>query len=158
MARVAAVLRGLRDRAAWAAGSARRRVTGPRQHTGALPYVRCRPTTNPILPVDDMPAATAFYERLGFEVHAYDEGYAWVKHCGWEWFHLRRVDSVDGNQASAYLHVEDAEAWRTGMATASNGEIELGPLSDTPWGKREFSMTDPDGNHIRVGSPSRSES
>lgn len=120
---------------------------------GPLPYVRHRPTTNPILPVADMAEAIAFYERLGFEVHAYDPGYAWVKHCSWEWLHLRAVDSVEGNRASAYLHVTDAEAWRAGFVEASAGGIELAELADMPWGKREFSFVDPAGNLVRVGSP-----
>lgn len=119
---------------------------------GPLPFVKRRPTTNPILPVNDMAGATDFYERLGFHVHAYDEGYAWVKHCGWEWFHLRRVDSVDGNRASAYLHVEDADGWRLAMDEASGGSVELGEVIETPWGKREFCFTDPAGNLIRLGS------
>ncbi len=105
----------------------------------------------PILPVADLSAASDFYRRLGFEVVAYDDGYAWVKHCGWEWFHLQRVDSTAGNRASAYLHVEDPDAWRAGMVGASGGEIELRPTADMPWGMREFSFDDPDGNHIRIG-------
>ncbi len=121
-------------------------------HDGPLPFVRCAPTTNPILPVLDMDEAVDFYRRLGFEPTAYDEGYAWVRHCGWEWFHLRRVDSVEGNQASAYLHVDDAEAWRSAMAEAAAGSVELAELADMPWGKREFSFVDPAGNLIRLGS------
>lgn len=119
---------------------------------GPLPFVKRRPTTNPILPVDDLAGAIEFYQRLGFQVEAYDDGYAWVKHCGWEWFHLRNVDSVDGNQTSAYLHVEDADAWRQAMADSSGGAVELAEATDTPWGKREYSVTDPAGNLIRFGS------
>jgi catechol 2,3-dioxygenase-like lactoylglutathione lyase family enzyme len=122
---------------------------------GPLPYVGVRPTTNSILPVVDMTEATAFYRSLGFEVDAYDEGYAWVTHCGWEWLHLRRVDSVDGNRASAYLHVADADEWHAAMRAATAGEIALADPVDTPWGKREFSFDDPAGNHIRIGSDAR---
>lgn len=147
------VLSAIRDRAMWAAGPIHRRFVGPRRHTAPLPYVGCRPTTNPILPVTDMAAAIAFYERLGFDVHAYDGGYAWVRHCGWEWLHLRLVESVAGNAASAYLHVDDANEWRAAMTAASGGEIELAPIETMPWGKAEFSLTDPAGNLIRIGSP-----
>ncbi len=101
-----------------------------------------------------MDAAIAFYRRLGFEVVAYDGGYAWVKHCGWEWFHLRRVDSVAGNAASAYLHVDDATEWRAALTSASGGEIEMAAIETMPWGKDEFSLIDPAGNLIRIGSPS----
>lgn len=117
-----------------------------------LPFVKCRPTTNPILPVEDMAEASDFYQRLGFQVEAYDDGYAWVRHCGWEWVHLRAVDSVDGNRASAYLHVEDADAWYGAMGESSGDTIDLAEPSDTPWGKREFSFADPAGNLIRLGS------
>ena len=122
------------------------------RHEGPLPFVRRRPMVNPILPVDDMAAAIDFYRQLGFEVLAHDEGYAWVKHCGWEWFHLRRVDSVDGNRASAYLHVDDADAWRAAMAGSSGGTVEMAKVADMPWGKREYSFEDPAGNLIRVGN------
>ena len=114
--------------------------------------MRGQPTTNPILPVADIERAIEFYERLGFQGETYDDGYAWIKHCGWEWFHLRRVDSVQGNLASAYLHVEDADAWRHAMVESAGGMVELAEATDTPWGKREFFFTDPDGNLSRLGS------
>ena len=124
------------------------------RNTGPLPTVKRRPTTNPILPVAAMGEAIEFYESLGFEVTRYDDHYAWVRHCNWEWSHLRRVDSVAGNQASADFHVEDAAAWRSAFIAASGGSVELQPVEATPWGKNEFSFTDPAGNLIRLGSPS----
>lgn len=124
-----------------------------RRSAHSLPRVRRHPTTNPILPVRDMPEATAFYSSLGFTVRAYDDGYAWVTHCGWEWFHLRLVPDLDPavNAASAYLHVDDVGAWRAAM-TSSAGELPaIGPVDDMPWGMREFALTDPSGNLVRVG-------
>lgn len=119
--------------------------------TSSLPPVMHLPATNPILPVADMAVAIDFYRRLGFGVTAYDENYAWVHHSGWEWLHLRLVPSVEGNQASAYLHVSNADAWRAAMTEASGGSIELSPLADMPWGLREFSFVDPAGNVVRLG-------
>lgn len=117
-----------------------------------LPYVGRRPSTTPILPVHDMAVASAFYESLGFEVDQYDGGYAWVKHCSWEWFHLRLVDGLDpdANEASAYLHVDDAQAWRNGMTAVAHVDA-IGEVTDKPWGMREFGVTDPSGNLVRLG-------
>lgn len=122
-----------------------------RDDDGPLPFVPRRPSLKPILPVDDLAAVSDFYRRLGFEVDSYDDGYAWVKHCGWEYLHLRRVDSVDGNEASAYVHVDDADTWLTALLAASDGSVEIGPIADMPWGMREFSFTDPSGNLVRFG-------
>ena len=117
-----------------------------------LPAVRRRPTIHPILPVIDLEVAMEFYERLGFTASAYDDGYAWITHEGWEWLHLRRVDSVTGNHAGAYLHVDDADAWRDAMLASSGGAIPLDEPTDMPWDKREFSFTDPAGNLVRIGA------
>lgn len=131
----------------------RSRIPGlapPTQHDSPLPYVVRRPTVNPVLPVSDMDRAIAFYRRLGFVVNAYDAGYAWVKNCGWEIVHLAAADG--DNSAGAYVHVEDADAWHVALgALAPEGAI--GDLAVQPWGKREFPVTDPDGNVIRFGSP-----
>lgn len=134
-----------------AAGRVHRHLIGPRRHTGPLPYVGVQPTTNPVLPVGDLDAAAEWYRQLGFDVHRYDAGDAWVRHCGWEWLHLRLVEGATGCGAGAYLHVDDADAWRAGMATASGGRVELGSSADMPWGLREFSLTDPSGNVVRIG-------
>ena len=124
-----------------------------RRKPGELPVVRQPPTTNPILPVDDLDAAAEFYTRLGLEVYRYDDDYAWVKHSGWEWAHLRRVDRVDGNESGAYWHVANADDWWAAMREASSGEIELPEPQDMPWGQREYVITDPSGNVVRIGSP-----
>lgn len=125
-----------------------------RRKPGALPVVRQPPTTNPILPVDDIDAAADFYTRLGLDVFRYDDGYAWVRHCGWEWAHLRLVESVVGNEASAYWHVTDVDAWRSAMQACAGDDIVVPEPVDTPWGQREFAITDPSGNVIRIGQPS----
>jgi len=105
------------------------------------------------MPVDNMESAIDFYESIGFTVEPWDKQYAWVKHCGKEWLHLRLVDSVENNQASAYLHVDDAAAWHRAMLEASGGRAQLGDYETKPWDKLEYSFTDPAGNLIRIGSP-----
>ena len=66
------------------------------------------------------------------------------------WFHLQLVDSVAGNSASAYLHVGDVDAWRTAMVDACP-DAAISAADDMPWGMREYSVTDPFGNAIRIG-------
>ena len=107
----------------------------------------------PILPVVAMEPAIAFYRRLGFEVTSWDKDYAWVGWDGHELLHLRQVPGLDGsaNASSCYLHVDDADRWH---ATWSLSGVEIGPPEDEAWGMREFAVTDPSGNLIRVGSPS----
>lgn len=48
-----------------------------------------------------------------------------------------------------YLHVADpdgtADRWR-------QAGISVGDVEDKPWGMREFTIEDPSGNQIRVGT------
>ena len=135
----------------------RYRLTGhrPPRHDGPLPSVRHRPTTNPVLPVGDMRTAIDFHRALGFEVSSYDEGYAWVHHCGWEFLHVRLVADLDPttNAAGAYVHVEDVAAWHAAFVRSSVGEA-VGDVVDQPWGLREFEVVDPFGNVVRFGQSS----
>lgn len=104
-----------------------------------------------ILPVADVPAAMAWHRRLGFEVEAYDDGYAWVRDEGSEIYHLARHEAhaADGNGAAVYLHVHDADAWHQQFVDEG---LAVTPLVNEPWGKREFSLADPDGNRLRLGA------
>lgn len=131
----------------------RRRATIHRAagHDSPLPALPGRPSVKPILPVADMAEAIGFYRALGFEVTVYDGGYAWVRHCGWELFHLAAVDpNVRGSDAALYLHVADADAWRAALVATGAG-VSIGTVADMPWGMREFSFADPSGNVVRIG-------
>jgi uncharacterized glyoxalase superfamily protein PhnB len=54
------------------------------------------------------------------------------------------------NGAGCYLIVRDADDWHARMTAAS---IAVTPIADQPWGMREFTLTDPSGNHVRIGRP-----
>ncbi|MEM9607997.1 MAG: VOC family protein [Actinomycetota bacterium] len=113
----------------------------------ALPSERI--VTKIIFPVSDMTVAIGFYEGLGFEVEAFDAGYAWVRHRGEEVLHLAAVNGLDpeANAAAGYFHVQDAAAWHAAL----DGTPGVEALLDQPWGMREFRVTDPSGNLLRVG-------
>ncbi|MFQ5555281.1 MAG: hypothetical protein ACE5GC_07935 [Acidimicrobiia bacterium] len=64
--------------------------------------------------------------------------------------HLRLVPDLDAvsNDASCYIHVQNADAWHAAMAKRG---LALREIADRPWGMREFSVVDPFGTVIRVG-------
>lgn len=129
-------------------------LPSPENTESPLPYVARRPTVHPVLPVHDMDAAMSYYRSVGFAVVAYDAGYAWVRTCGWEMFHLVLAAGTapGGSVAGAYLHVSDVDEWHRAIRTNAP-DVPIGAITDTPWGMREFALTDPSGNVVRIGRP-----
>ncbi len=113
-------------------------------------------TSTPTLPVTNMDEAVAFYERAGFRVRIYrDEhgepgaGFAFVEFDGQSVFDLDVVDiDPTRNRGGCYLNVADADAWHARMTSAG---LPVDGIADQPWGMREFTLTDPFGNNIRIG-------
>lgn len=114
-------------------------------------------TSTPTLPVADLPEAVAFYASAGFGVRIYrdevgddGEGFAFVDFDGQSVFDLDAAPELDraANRAGCYLITEEADAWHARMADAG---LAVTALADQPWGMREFTLTDPSGNHIRIG-------
>ena len=112
-------------------------------------------TSTPTLPVVDLPQAVGFYERAGFGVRVYEStdetpsGFAFVNFEGRSVFDLDVQDiDPDRNGAGCYLIVADADAWHARM---TNAGLPVTMVSDQPWGMREFALTDPSGNHVRIG-------
>jgi hypothetical protein len=105
----------------------------------------------PVFSVADVPRATAHYRRLGFGIEHHDDTYAFALRNDVT-IHLTRAEHPDAH-ATICMHVDDAEALADEWRAAG---IDVGPLVDTDYGKREGAHADPDGNLIRFGSPSRS--
>lgn len=113
-------------------------------------------TSTPTLPVTALPAAVTFYERAGFNVRVYrdeagdpGEGFAFVEYDGQSVFDLDVVDIDPArNGSGCFLVVQDADDWHTRMTAEG---LPVTPIADHPWGMREFALTDPSGNRIRIG-------
>jgi hypothetical protein len=104
----------------------------------------------PIFPVQDIEAALAHYERLGFAVRMYrDGGYGFAVWDGVE-LHLGTTQAEGHCPGAAYLFVEDADEL---AAIWMSSGIDVHPPQDTPWGQREGVLVDADGNVVRFGSP-----
>jgi catechol 2,3-dioxygenase-like lactoylglutathione lyase family enzyme len=112
--------------------------------------------STPTLPVRDLNEAIDFYERAGFGVRAYKEdeddpgdGFAFVDYAGQNLFDLDVVDVEPAqNHAGCYLIVPDPDGWHIRLAA---DRLPVTALEDQPWGMREFTLTDPSGNNVRIG-------
>ena len=105
----------------------------------------------PTLPVADMAEAITFYEAAGFTVEPYDAGFSFVHLADQPFAALDLIDGLDrsANHAGCYVLVEDVDGWHDRLAAA---ELPVTDAEDMPWGMHEFTLTDPSGNSIRVGS------
>lgn len=109
--------------------------------------------STPILPVIDMSASVGFYRAAGFDVREYEEGggYTFVTYDDESVFDLDHVEmalTTETNGAGCYLIVPDVDRWHTRLLAAGQPVTDL---ANQPWGMREFTLTDPNGNHIRFG-------
>ena len=115
----------------------------------------------PILPARDLHETRAFYERLGFETRGWwpEEfgGYAILYRGDLVMHFFARNDiSPDTNDGQCYWRIEEVDALYAEFKAAglpSSGTPRLAPVEDTPWGTREFALSDPSGNLIRIGRP-----
>ena len=110
------------------------------------------PDAVPVLPVAELTRAIAFYERLGFEVRATFDAYAILGYQGTE-LHLAEAPEVAEAETwtGAYLRVADVDAVHARWTAV--GARELRPVTDEPYGMREFATEDLDGNLWRVATP-----
>jgi catechol 2,3-dioxygenase-like lactoylglutathione lyase family enzyme len=105
----------------------------------------------PIFSVRNLGVALEFYQRLGFAVRTWDEGYGFATRDGLE-LHLGVVPAGDQHAGSAYLFVDDSEALAAEWRRAG---VEVHAPQDTEWNQHEGAVVDPDGNVLRFGSPVR---
>ncbi len=104
----------------------------------------------PTLPVSDMASSKAFFERAGFDVRLYDGGFAFVTAHDQSVFDLDLISDLDAsaNHAGCYIITGSADSWHAHMTAAG---LQVSPIEDKPWGMHEFTLTDADGNNIRIG-------
>ncbi|GLZ44715.1 hypothetical protein Acsp06_09000 [Actinomycetospora sp. NBRC 106375] len=106
----------------------------------------------PILPARDMAEVVEFWSRVPhLTVDEYaGGGYAFVRHQGAEVIHLGHFPDVDPstNRAGCYLHVTAVDDLRREFVHAG---VPASEVVDEPWGMREFRVTDPSGNLVRLG-------
>ncbi len=111
----------------------------------------------PILPSRDLAATQAFWAALGFACTGEYPDYLILARDGVELHFFRWPDHDPVTcYAGAYLRLTDAAAidaeWGA-LALPATGIPRLIRVEDKPWGMRELAVIDPDGNLIRLGTP-----
>jgi uncharacterized glyoxalase superfamily protein PhnB len=107
----------------------------------------------PIFKVADVTRSVAWFEGAGFDTSFHDDTYAFAHRDPDLTIHLAEAEHAKApGHSSLYIHCQDAdrvaEEWR-------QAGIDVEGPRDEDYGKREGSITDPDGNVIRFGSPIR---
>ncbi len=107
----------------------------------------------PIFPTADLEAMRAHYEALGFAVRVHDGGYATAARDAVR-IHFRQVPAGETLvPGAAYLATDDADALHAEWRRAGVGETS--DLFDPGFGVWEAAHTDPEGNLLRFGSPTK---
>jgi catechol 2,3-dioxygenase-like lactoylglutathione lyase family enzyme len=119
-----------------------------------MPHADLHGRVFPILPSRDVDETISFYQRLGFSVVSRFGGrrtYLVVQRDGviLHFFHFPSVDPP-ANINGCYLEIADADALYGEWSAL--GLTRLSPPRDREWRTREFTLVDPSGNLIRVGS------
>lgn len=111
----------------------------------------------PVLACGDLDRALRFYGALGFELVYEQEPpdpYAILRFGGAEVHLAVTAPPPPGSLAGCYLQVPDVDAihhhWGA-LGLPETGVPSLDLPADRPWGMREFTLVDPDGNRVRVG-------
>jgi catechol 2,3-dioxygenase-like lactoylglutathione lyase family enzyme len=111
---------------------------------------------SPILPSRDLAVTRTFYESLGFSTIYDDDDYLLMKREGAEvhFFHAAGHDPATSDHG-AYLRPSDIDAFSAEVSALNlpqaSGFPRFLPAEDKPWGMREATLWDPDGNLIRAG-------
>ncbi|MGW7357476.1 bleomycin resistance protein [Streptomyces sp. NPDC054802] len=122
--------------------------------------------TIPLLPCRTIQPVVDFYTALGFETTFIQKSpypYAVVERGSvqLQFFGMKQYDPAE-SYSGCYVVTDDVDtlhaSFRAGLKAAygripSRGLPRIGPLKDMSYGIRQFLLTDPGGNTVRVGTP-----
>lgn len=104
------------------------------------------------VPAKDFELSKRFYQDLGFDVAWSSEGLAYMRH-GNTSFLLQTFHELPDN-FMMHLLVQDVDSWWSHVEdqdiVAKYG-VMIEPVSDKPWGLRDFAISDPSYVLWRIG-------
>jgi uncharacterized glyoxalase superfamily protein PhnB len=106
----------------------------------------------PMLPVKNMAASVAYYEKLGFSVESRSDEWGWAM-LRFDECRIMVDQSISGGRVAArhsvvYLYPENVAEYHEQVR--KNG-VAAPDLDDTFYGMREFRIDDLDGNRLWIG-------
>ena len=101
----------------------------------------------PILASLDIEASLAFFNRLGFETHAFGDNYGIAVREHVEIHFLYCADKHVAENTSCYVRVNDIHGLRADLAR----RIDVGEVVETSWGMDELYVWDPSGSLVKFG-------
>lgn len=106
------------------------------------------------VPARDFELSRRFYQDFGFKIEPMSDQMAFC-HCDGSSFLLQKF-YVQEHAENFMMHilVQDVQPWWDNVVTKDIGNkygVLIEPLSDKPWGLRDFAIADPTGVLWRVG-------
>jgi catechol 2,3-dioxygenase-like lactoylglutathione lyase family enzyme len=105
------------------------------------------------VPAKDFELSKRFYQDLGFTVAWSSEDLAYIRH-GHTSFLLQRFQEDAPDNFMMHLLVRDVDSWWSHVQdqdiVAKYG-VMIEPVSDKPWGLRDFAISDPSYVLWRIG-------
>ena len=104
------------------------------------------------VPAKDFDLSKRFYQDLGFTVAWSSDGLAYMRHGNTSFLLQAFPEGIDNFMM--HLLVQNVDAWWSHIRDQGLVEkygVMIEPVSDKPWGLRDFAISDPSGVLWRIG-------
>jgi len=104
------------------------------------------------VPAKDFELSKSFYRDLGFTVAWSSDGLAYIRHGNTSFLLQEFRDGIDNFMM--HLLVQDVDAWLAHVqdqGIVAKYGVMIEPVSDKPWGLRDFAVSDPSYVLWRIG-------
>lgn len=105
------------------------------------------------VPAKDFELSKKFYQDLGFTVSWSSDGLAYIRH-GNTSFLLQKFQEKGPDNFMMHLLVQDVDSWWSHVQDEKivvKYGVMIEPVSDKPWGLRDFAISDPSYVLWRIG-------
>lgn len=107
-----------------------------------------------VLAVHDLRTSSKFFEDVGFKINSEPNGWVFVERDNCMVMLGECPDALPPSELGdhsyfGYLRVDDVDGYYQELK--GKGLKTLSPISDRPWGMREFGVVSPEGHRIMIG-------